>query len=219
MPNTTRPYRILAVDDDPLVLRMVSHLCADCGWKLETAETGESCVEAFARFRPDALILDNILPDATGLEILRQLRSLDVHLPVLVVTAQGTTITAIEAMKWGAFDYLAKPLNLSHLQRQIERALEVRRLTRVPVERAFDGVESSPADLLLGTSPAIRDILKTIGRVASQECPALIEGEPGTGKELVATHPSAWLAFQRSDRRPEMHGFRPALARRRIVRP
>src|SRR5207244_3912085 len=91
-----------------------------------------------------------------------------------------------EAMKWGAFDYLPKPLDLPLLEQQVMRALEVRKLMSVPVERARGTTAEGPAELLLGNSPAMQSVWKTIGRAAAQDGPALVQGEPGTGKELVA---------------------------------
>lgn len=165
---------------------MLERTFADSGTTLAVAMTGAEAIQRLRQQATDVLILDQALPDMSGLAVLRQVREIDTHVPVLVITAQGSTITAIEAMKWGAFDFLPKPLDLSHLQRQVARALEVRRLTRRPVELARGEAPQGPADLLLGNSRQMQDVWKTIGRAAAQDGPVLIEGEPGTGKELVA---------------------------------
>src|SRR5262245_12248536 len=104
--------RILVVDDDPLVIRLAQGLFDDSRFTLLTARTGEQALQLLAQ-RPSVLILDNVLPDLDGLAVLAQARKADPHLPVIFITARGTSQTAIEAMKRGAFDYLHKPLDLS----------------------------------------------------------------------------------------------------------
>jgi two-component system nitrogen regulation response regulator GlnG len=134
---------------------------------------------------PDVVVLDINLPDMSGLEVFRQMHQSDRRTPVIFITGHGTTDTAIEAMKGGAFDYLFKPLELSQLEEVIGHAFEASRLMRVPAV-----LESEPsrknADLLIGRSPKMQEVYKAIGRVAPQDVTVLILGETGTGKELVA---------------------------------
>ena len=153
-----------------------------CFFAAGTAAEGLSQI---ARQRPDVVILDHVLPDQDGLSVLDQIRVLDRHLLVLFITAMGTSLNTIEAMKRGAFDFLAKPLDLDVLQKQVLRALETRRLMLTPVELQPDS-DVQPAEMLVGNSVAMCEVYKSIGRVAAQDLPVLIIGERGTGKELVA---------------------------------
>jgi two-component system nitrogen regulation response regulator GlnG len=184
--TSRRVPRIVAIDDDPLIRRLLESFFTEKGYALVTAADGSTGLERVQRERPDVVILDNVLPDLGGLEVLKQIRAFDRHLPVLFVTAQGTSRTAIEAMKLCAFDYLPKPLDLARLEQQLERALESRRLMRTPVQLESDAPAEPDADFLIGRSPAMQEVYKAIGRVALLDAPILVEGEPGTGKESVA---------------------------------
>src|SRR4029453_6148039 len=115
-------------------------------------------------------------------EGLKQGRASDPYLPVLVITAKGTTITAIEAMKWGAFDYLPKPLDLPLLEQQVAGGRGGGRLPRGAVEAARGEGTEGPGELLLGNSPSMQSVWKTIGRAAAQDGPALVQGGPGDRK-------------------------------------
>ncbi len=135
---------------------------------------------------PDAVVLDVKLPDMSGLEVFDGVRAIDPRLPVVVITAHGTTDTAIEATKRGAFDYLLKPVDLHHLREVVGRALELRRMRSVPAVVAEDAPDDPGADRIVGRSPAMQEVYKAVGRVAAQDVNVLITGESGTGKELVA---------------------------------
>lgn len=180
-----RAPRVLVIDDDPMVQRIGEQVFAAPAYSYFAAGTAAEGLSQIARQRPDVVILDHVLPDQDGLAVLDQIRALDRHLLVLFITAVGTSLNTIEAMKRGAFDFLAKPLDLDVLQRQVLRALETRRLMLSPVELQAEG--SVPAaEMLVGNSAAMREVYKSIGRVAAQDLPVLIVGERGTGKELVA---------------------------------
>jgi two-component system nitrogen regulation response regulator GlnG len=139
-----------------------------------------------AASHPDVVVLDLNLPDLSGIEAFQRLHKLDARIPVIFITGHGTTDSAIEAMKLGAFDYLLKPLELGPLRELIEKALQVSRLMRVPAVLANEHPPLGPTDALIGRCPAMQEIYKAIGRVASQDVTVLILGESGTGKELVA---------------------------------
>lgn len=181
-----RAPRVLVIDDDSLVRRTLAHFLAEKGYAHFAAEDGTIGLELVQRERPDVVVLDNVLPGFGGIEVLKRIRELDRHLPVLFVTSQGTSRNAIEAMKLCAFDYLPKPLDLSRLEQQLDRALEARRLMRTPVQVDDGSGDGRDVDLLIGRSPAMQEVYKAIGRVALLDAPILIEGESGTGKESVA---------------------------------
>ncbi|QDU25750.1 Transcriptional regulatory protein ZraR [Anatilimnocola aggregata] len=185
-PNGNRLPRLLVVDDDPLVIRLAQSLFSDEQYSFLAARTGEQALQLLAQ-RPSVLILDNILPDMDGLAVLAEIRKVDPHLPVIFITARGTSQTAIEAMKRGAFDYLHKPLDLSVLEHQVQLALEARRLMHEPVVIAAErDATSEPTDALVGHGTLMSEVFKAIGRAASRDVPVLLQGEPGTGKALVA---------------------------------
>ena len=136
--------------------------------------------------QPDVVLLDIMLPEESGLDVFQNLRRMDSKLPVIFITAGGTSDTAIEAMKLGGFDYLLKPLDLEQVQMLTRQALDIRRQVHVPVNIPQPAPEEIAGDLLVGRSPEMQEVFKAIGRVAHQPVTVLIRGESGTGKELVA---------------------------------
>ena len=177
---------LLVVDDEPNIRYSVEAGLRSDQLDVRTADTGRAAIEAVRNSRFDAVLLDVHLPDMTGLDVFREIRQIDPRLPVIVMTAFATTQTAIQATKSGAFDYLAKPVDLRVLNETVARAVELSRLNHVPV--AFDAaaVDDDSLDQLVGRSAAMQNVYKAIGRVAAQDVTVLIQGESGTGKELVA---------------------------------
>ncbi len=178
--------KLLIVDDDPKVRKLFGQVFSEPEINLLMADTAAEGLEHVAREHPDAVLLDVDLPDQTGLEAFRQIHQVDPRIPVIFVTGHGTTATAIEAMKIGAYDYLLKPVDLEHLRQLVERAFEASRLMRIPAVMAERVKEEAPADVLVGRCPAMQEVYKSIGRVAPQNVIVLVLGESGTGKELVA---------------------------------
>jgi two-component system nitrogen regulation response regulator GlnG len=177
---------LLVVDDEPSILYFFRQAFCDPEVRLLTASTASEGVELVKRDRPDVIILDIHLPDASGLDTFRRMHEIDAKIPVIFITGHGTTATAIEAMQLGAYEYLLKPLELDQLLDLVERAFEISRLMRVPALIPDAGEVSEDSDAFLGRCPAMQDVFKAIGRVASQDVTVLILGESGTGKELVA---------------------------------
>ena len=176
---------LLLIDDDPvLVPEQVRHAFPRPAHELVIAGTGRDGVQAMRTARPEVVLLDVLLPDRSGLEVYQELRAIDPAVPVIFITTSGTSETAIEAMKRGAYEYLTKPLDLEHLRRVVQSALEITRF-REPVALA-SAPDAQPDGAILGLSPAMLEIYKAIGRVAPQDAPVLVSGESGTGKELVA---------------------------------
>ncbi len=177
---------LLVVDDEPAILLAFRRAYRGADLEVLTAEApAEGLTLAKAR-RPDVIVLDMQLPGASGLDVFRKLRALDARTPVIFITGKSTTDTAIEAMKLGAYDYLFKPVELSQLRQVIDRAVALSRLAHVPAVVAEGGAVDERADAIIGRCPAMLEVYKSIGRVAPQDVTALIEGETGTGKELVA---------------------------------
>jgi two-component system nitrogen regulation response regulator GlnG len=177
---------LLVIDDESGILVAFRHAFASAGLEVLTAETAAAGLAVAAEHRPDVVVLDVQLPDREGLEVFAELRRRDARTPVIFITGKAGTDTAIEAMKRGAFDYLFKPLELAALRQIVERALRVSRLAHVPAVLAEAGPVDDRADAIVGRCPAMLEVYKAIGRVASQDVTVLITGESGTGKELVA---------------------------------
>jgi len=179
--------KLLVVDDEPSVRHVFSRVFEKSGVTLLTASSGGKGVELLTQHKPDAVILDIMLPDRSGLEVLKDIQAVDLTVPVIFITGSGTSETAIEATRLGAFDYLVKPLDFNEVEGLVRRAFEIRRLAREPVTLGSDPEElPTSGDALVGSCAAMQAVYKAIGRVAPQTVTALIHGESGTGKELVA---------------------------------
>ncbi len=177
---------LLVIDDEDAILHAFRRAFRAPDFALHTASTAAEGLVRLDAVKPDVVVLDIHLPDASGLDTFEQIRQKDARLPMVLITGHGTTDLAIEAIKRGAYDYLLKPLELAQLRGLITGAAATRRLMTVPA--AMPEVEPTPdqADVLLGRCPAMQKVYKAIGRVARQEITVLILGESGTGKELVA---------------------------------
>lgn len=178
--------RILVIDDDRATLHLLREAFREAKFDVETATTVREGLQLVTERRPSVVLLDVMLPDMSGIEAFEKIKALDRRLPVIFITASGTSDTAIEAMKAGAFDYLVKPLDLERVRGLVEQALETRRLMQVPVALSVLPAIEDQADHMVGCSPQMLEIYKAIGRVAPQDVTVLIRGESGTGKELVA---------------------------------
>ncbi len=177
---------LLVIDDDAAVLHVFRTIFRDTEVSVITASCGDEGLALVHRHTPDVVILDLILPDGSGLEVFRRIRAQDARIPVILITAGGTAETAIEAIKLGAFDYLVKPLDFPRVRELVSQALEIRRFMHVPVRLVRTSHSEVAADAMVGRCPAMQEVYKAIGRVASQKVNVLIRGESGTGKELVA---------------------------------
>jgi two-component system nitrogen regulation response regulator GlnG len=182
---------LLAVDDDPAILHSFRYIFRDAHLTLLTASTAAEAIDLVAQRQPDVAILDLNLPDLSGIELYQRIRQIDARIPTIFVTGHGTTDTAIEAIKLGAYDYLLKenlmqPSETARLRELVGRAMEISRLMHVPATTPDEAPASGPCDRLVGRCPAMQAVYKAIGRVAPQDVTVLILGESGTGKELVA---------------------------------
>ncbi|MCG8530694.1 MAG: sigma-54 dependent transcriptional regulator [Desulfovibrionales bacterium] len=184
--------QILVIDDDSQLRRSFSRLLEAEGYTVLAAPSGEKGLELVADAAPDMAVVDIRLPGMDGLTVFTQLRSLYPDLPVLVMTAFGSTDTAIEAIKMGAFDYVMKPFNVPEMLKLVERGVRAKQ----PVTGEKKEISSVPA--LLGCSVAMQEVSKQIGRVAPTSATVLVRGESGTGKELVAR-----AVYEHSDRSAE----------------
>jgi two-component system nitrogen regulation response regulator GlnG len=178
---------ILAIDDDRTVLLQIEKALSETGFKLTQCGTAEEGLPYIVDGEVDVCLLDIMLPEMNGIELARKIRSIDARLPMIFITSQGDSHTAIEAMSLGAYDFCTKPLHVDKVRELTHKALEARRLmrSRVVFEQANLSI-AEDGDRLVGQSPQMVEVYKQIGRVASQHVPVLIRGESGTGKELIA---------------------------------
>jgi two-component system nitrogen regulation response regulator GlnG len=174
--------KLLIVDDEPLICQSFEWVFSKGDVQVISAGTVRDAWRRVEEDQPSVVVLDYQLPDGTGLELFDRIREAYPKRPVIFLTARGTTETAIEAMKRGAFDYLDKPFDLTQMSTLLRRAFEAAAQINDPPQYA----EAFNNDLIIGKSPLIQAVCKHIGRVAPLDVTVLILGESGTGKELVA---------------------------------
>ena len=176
---------ILIVDDDHHLRKSFDKLLTQDGHSVRTALTGEAALPLVRSNVFDLIIMDVRLPGMDGLRTFKAIREIEPLLPVIIMTAFGTTETAIEATKMGAFDYILKPFNIPEMLALIDKAVEAGRFMRSRVE-LDTGAETESGKAIIGRSRPMQEVYKAIGRVASTDATVLIRGESGAGKELVA---------------------------------
>jgi nitrogen regulation protein NR(I) len=176
---------ILVVDDDPQLRQSFEKLLTAEGHRVRTASSGEAALEMVRAAAPDLVIMDVRLPGKSGLETFRSLHETEPKLPVIIMTAYGTTETAIEATKLGAFEYVLKPFEIPDILALIAQALDAGRFMRSRVEMNVPP-DATAGDAIIGNSKPMQEVYKSIGRVAATDATVLIRGESGTGKELAA---------------------------------
>jgi DNA-binding NtrC family response regulator len=177
---------VLLVDDDDAFRGVLAGEIARLGFAARTAATGAEAVALAADLQPEIVLLDLRLPDQSGLDVLRRVRDTSPSSEVIMLTGHGSIDTAIESIRLGAFDYIAKPCPLDELELRVQRALERRSLRHrtALLERGL-----TPPDLgaaFVGASPDFARLLQLIDRVAPSDSSVLVTGETGSGKEMVA---------------------------------
>lgn len=192
--------KILIIDDDEGICYSLARLLADNEHRVTAVQTAEAGFEAMRGEDPDLILLDVKIGKEDGLEILQRIREERPLQLVIIMTAHGTTETAIEAMKRGAYDYLLKPFDAGAIGDVIKKALATARLNRKVATDATEvpaiGVSGGASDRIIGRSAPMQQVYKLIGQVAPRDVPVLIRGESGSGKELVAR--AMWQHSRRS---------------------
>jgi two-component system nitrogen regulation response regulator GlnG len=176
--------RVLIVDDEPNIHYSFQKIFGS-EMEILSAHSAEDGINLLRSKTPEAVVMDIKLPGIDGLEALQKIRQIDAHIPIVIMTAFGTVDTAIEAMKYGAFEYILKPFDVDKMREVLRKAIA-----------AGESQHKSPSDripigdpkgsMLVGASPAMQEVYKLIGRVAAQNVTVLILGESGTGKEMAA---------------------------------
>jgi two-component system response regulator AtoC len=184
--ETRNRKRILVADDDQAIQFLLCELLQSAGYEVSTVRTGEELLAKVTEQRPDLLLLDVRLPDMSGLDVLERLREGDTGVPAIVMTAYGSSNIAIRAIQLGAYDYITKPFDqIEDLLFTIRRFFHHQELTAENAELRQQLIHD-PSAHIVGQSPAMLEVYKTIGRTANSDATVLIMGETGTGKELVA---------------------------------
>ena len=184
--NADSKERILVVDDESAIVETLQFVLEDAGYRVLTAGSAKDCLEVIARERCDLVLLDLMLPDRPGLEVLEDIGRVSRSLPVVMLTAYGTIETAVEATRLGAANFLTKPWNNSKLLLEIEQTLERRRLEAENARLRTELEHATPFDSLVGKSEAMLRVFVLIRQVAGTSSTVLLSGESGTGKDLVA---------------------------------
>lgn len=184
--------RILLIEDDPGTGPALQKLLCAQGYEVELAARGDEGLRRAQEQRFDLVLTDFKLPGLSGLELIARLHAVHPKLPIVMMTAHGTTATAIEATKLGACEYLTKPFEADELLELLAAAVHSSRLMSEPIEL---GSASGHGFALIGNSKAMQSVYKDIGRVAATPVTVLIRGATGTGKELIAR-----AIYQHSDR-------------------
>lgn len=177
---------ILTIDDESSIRRTIVEVLQTDSLRVLTAENGEEGMRLAREEGPAVILLDIRLGRESGMDLFQQLRAIDPKVLVVFITGHGTSDTAIETMKLGAFDYLIKPLDFRQLQQTVQQALKIARLMRTPAAVEAEPSTAEGSDRLVGSSRAMQIVCKQIGRIAPQDVNVLVLGESGTGKELVA---------------------------------
>jgi two-component system response regulator AtoC len=190
--------RVLVIDDEPSIRESLEMFLREKGLTVRTAATGAEGLDGWRRHNPEVIILDIRLPDASGLDILKEITSNDPDVKVIMITAYHDMESTIEAMRRGAYEYIHKPLDVDELDGVVASARHIAAESRSRPSLECSDRQGQFGYRIIGQTPAMRSIFKTIGLLSRSRATVLIEGETGTGKDLIARviHQSSDLSDQ-----------------------
>jgi DNA-binding NtrC family response regulator len=177
---------VLIIDDEPIAIDNLSHVFRRSGYTVERAESGEAAIELLDHHRFDVVLTDLRMPGIDGLTLLKHIRAAQTMTEVIVVTAYASPHSAVEAMHEGAFYYVEKPFRLEDVRKVVAEAVEKVRLKKENASLRSQVANDAARNDFLSEDPEMLAIIETATRVAPSDCSVLIEGETGTGKELMA---------------------------------
>ena len=178
--------KLLVVDDEQSIRRLCMTIGGSLGFSCDEAESAETASTRLETDPPDLVLTDLKLPNQSGVDLLKQIKSVLPRSEVAIMTGHGSIESAVDAMKLGAYDYIEKPFRVEKMRLLLQRMAEKVRLVN---ENAFLREKVSTdenLDGIIGTSAGMQDVLRMISRLKDTRTPVLISGESGTGKELVA---------------------------------
>lgn len=181
--------KILIIDDDKLNLKVLKEILTKIGYRVIEAENGEAGLILVRSEHPDLVITDFMMPGIDGLEVLYEIRKLNIGLPVILLTGFGDVVLTIKSIQLGAFDFLEKPIDPVQLKSTIQLALNSVKVSNSLNEVLHEDSSSESMlenNVLVGKTPQMKEIFKNIGRISLNKVNVLIQGETGTGKELIA---------------------------------
>ncbi|HEY3383280.1 MAG TPA: sigma-54 dependent transcriptional regulator [Vicinamibacterales bacterium] len=178
--------RVLIVEDDPATRLGLTELVRTWGFLADSAEDGAEALQKITSFRPGIVVTDLVMPRMDGHALLKSLREHDVDISVVILTAQGSVESAVEAIKDGAYDYLTKPVDPQRLQILLQKVVERQETMREVKALRRQLREQGSFGRMIGSSPGMRKVYRVVEQAAPTSASVLINGESGTGKELVA---------------------------------
>jgi two-component system response regulator PilR (NtrC family) len=177
--------RILVVDDERSMREILEIFLKSEGYSVSVADNGKSALEVMKNDFFDLIITDMKMPKVGGLELLRNVKEISPDTVVVIITAFGTTESAVEAMKLGAYDYITKPFQMDDIRLVVKNALEKQKLQK-DVSILKEQLKTPSLENIIGQGPAMKELFSIISKTAESNANVLITGESGTGKELVA---------------------------------
>jgi DNA-binding NtrC family response regulator len=177
---------ILVVDDEPDMRSALSHALHRCGFEVESAASGSEAVTKFKKNTYSLVVSDIRMPGMSGVQLLEKIRNISLAIPVIMITAYGTINNAVEAMQEGAADYILKPFSFETLEAAVKKAITSGKGNVKAGEDTAPAVTSTAAKTIITQNPAVMELLTLAENVASSQATILIQGQSGTGKELLA---------------------------------
>ena len=181
--------KILIIDDDKLNLKILRDTLNRVGYNVVEAQNGEIGLQLFRSEHPDLVITDFQMPGIDGLEVLAEVRKINIGIPIILLTGFGDVVLTIKSIQQGAFDFLEKPIDLQQLKTTIQLALnsvKVSNSLNEVLNKDMSSESMIEENILVGKTPPMKEIFKNIGRISMNKVNVLIQGETGTGKELIA---------------------------------
>lgn len=177
---------VFIVDDEPAILKLLTFWVKDkWKYKVKSFATGMDLMNNLSE-NPDLILLDIMLPDENGIDLLKKIKSINQHLPIIMLSAQGSIQVALESIRLGAFDYLPKPIDTNHLEPAIKNAIKNYDLHRELAQLKETVQREYSFDNIISADGKMQDVFKLVTKVLNNDISVLINGESGTGKELIA---------------------------------